>query len=68
MHEMIRTFRSSTFSKEFDVGDADKLDTKNGSDSFNQDLADDNASLTTPSEGRIAHMSSEVLKNCQTQK
>jgi len=54
----IRTCKSSTFCEE---SEARIEETKYGLEFFNQELAPDNASLTSLSEGRITNMFSEAL-------
>ena len=65
MKEIIRTFRSPSFSKEQDADDPEKSDSKNGLVLFNQDFATDSAALTSPKEGIMATRAtraSDVLK------
>ena len=62
MKETVPTFRSPSLSKEQDVDDPEKSDSKNGLVLFNQDFVTDIAALTSPKEGIIATMSSDILK------
>lgn len=57
-HKKTSTCKSSTFCLESEVCIEE---TKYGFEFFNQELASDNASLTSLSEGRITNMFSEAL-------
>lgn len=65
MQKLARTCRASNFKgeEEFEVGSKGENGVKNGFIFFNQDVAIENASLTSLREGRMTNISSETLKH-----